>query len=383
MSSEVLYLDNAATSYPKPPGVYDVLGQYLLGAGANPGRSGHRMAVQAERAIEETRVLVARMFGLNDWRRVIFTLNTTDSLNLAMKGVLRSGDHVITSLLEHNSVSRPLQRLFQDHVISLTQLPFSGEGFVEPDEVRRAIRPETRLIVITHVSNVLGTIQPIEQIGRIAHEAGVLFLVDAAQSAGVLPISMDAWNIDLLAMPGHKALMGPPGVGILLAGERVQLAPWREGGTGGNSEDPVQPEDWPFRLEAGTPNTVGIAALRAGLEFVLKEGLDKIAQHERSLGSRLIEGLRDDPRVRVYGTLRSENRTGPISINLQPYTSAEAAAALDQGFDIAVRPGLHCAPYAHRQLQTLPEGALRISPGYFNTESDIDRCLEALRELLD
>ena len=377
----MLYLDNAATSFPKPEVVYRELQDYLRRDGASPGRGGHQWAVRVEKNLDDTRSLLARFFGMDDYRRVIFTLNGTDSLNMAIKGVVRPGDHVVTSLLEHNSVSRPLKQLESDGSITLTQLPFSQEGFVDPDDFRRALTSRTRLVVLLHASNVLGTLQPIAEVGRICRRHEALFLVDAAQTAGIVPIDMQAMQIDLLAFPGHKALFGPPGMGVLLVGHRVQPVPWREGGTGFDSEDPVQPRQLPYLLEGGTPNTLGVAALRAGLGFVTGEGLDRIRGHEQRLLTRLIESLRDNPKIRLYGSLDLSRRVGSLTLNREGYTASEVGMILDNAFEIAVRPGLHCAPYLHRELGTAPEGAIRISPGYFNTEEDIERCLSALEQL--
>ena len=380
-ASIMLYLDNAATSFPKPEVVYRELQDYLRREGANPGRGGHQWAVRVEKTLDDTRSLLARFFGMDDYRRVIFTLNGTDSLNMAIKGVVRPGDHVITSLLEHNSVSRPLKQLESDGIISLTQLPFSQEGFIDPDDFRRALTSRTRLVVLLHASNVLGTMQPVAEVGGICRRHQALFLVDAAQTAGILPIDMQGMQIDLLAFPGHKALFGPPGIGVLLVGHRVHPVPWREGGTGFDSEDPVQPRQLPYLLEGGTPNTLGVAALRAGLGFVTGEGLDRIRGHEQRLLTRLIESLRDNPKIRLYGSLDLSRRVGSLALNREGYTASEVGMILDNAFEIAVRPGLHCAPYLHRELGTAPEGAIRISPGYFNTEEDIERCLSALEQL--
>ena len=380
-ASIMLYLDNAATSFPKPEVVYRELQDYLRRDGANPGRGGHQWAVRVEKTLDDTRSLLARFFGMDDYRRVIFTLNGTDSLNMAIKGVVRPGDHVVTSLLEHNSVSRPLKQLESDGIISLTQLPFSQEGFIDPDDFRRALTSRTRLVVLLHASNVLGTMQPIAEVGGICRRHQALFLVDAAQTAGILPIDMQDMQIDLLAFPGHKAMFGPPGTGVLLVGQRVQPVPWREGGTGFDSEDPVQPRQLPYLLEGGTPNTLGVAALRAGLRFVTGEGLDRIRGHEQRLLTRLIESLRDNPKIRLYGSLDLSRRVGSLALNREGYTASEVGMILDNAFEIAVRPGLHCAPYLHRQLGTAPEGTIRISPGYFNTEEDIERCLSALEQL--
>ena len=377
----MLYLDNAATSYPKPESVYKELDGYLQREGANPGRGNYQFAFQTEKTIEDTRLLAANFFGISDHHRVIFTLNGTDSLNIAIKGVVHPGDHVITSLLEHNSVSRPLKQLEKNQVITLTQIPFSSEGFVDPDDFRKAITARTRLIILLHASNVLGTIQPIAEVGKICRENNLLFLVDAAQTAGIIPIDMSTSHIDLLACPGHKSLLGPTGIGLLLIGDRASLSPWREGGTGIDSENPIQPFELPYLLESGTPNTLGIAGLRAGMQFVIKEGFDNIRSHDQRLLSQLITILREKKESQLYGCLDLNQRVGSLALNWSEYTSSEVGAILDGSFQIAVRSGLHCAPYVHRYLKTAPDGLVRISPGYFNTIEDIFQCCEALDQL--
>ena len=377
----MLYLDNAATSYPKPESVYNELNGYLEREGANPGRGNYQFAFQTEKTIEATRLLAGQFFGMPDHHRVIFTLNGTDSLNIAIKGTVQPGDHVITSLLEHNSVSRPLKQLEENQVITLTQIPFSTEGFVDPNDFRKAITSRTRLITLLHASNVLGTIQPITEIGKICRENNLLFLVDAAQTAGIIPIDMSTSHIDLLACPGHKSLLGPTGIGLLLIGDRASLSPWREGGTGTHSENPRQPKELPYLLESGTPNTLGIAGLRAGMQLVIREGFDKIRSHDQKLLSQLVTMLVEKKECQLYGSLDIDQRVGSLAINWKNYTSSEVGAILDESFQIAVRPGLHCAPYVHRYLKTAPEGLIRISPGYFNAMEDIYECCEALYQL--
>ena len=334
----MLYLDNAATSYPKPESVYNELNGYLEREGANPGRGNYQFAFQTEKTIEATRLLAGQFFGMPDHHRVIFTLNGTDSLNIAIKGTVQPGDHVITSLLEHNSVSRPLKQLEENQVITLTQIPFSTEGFVDPNDFRKAITSRTRLITLLHASNVLGTIQPITEIGKICRENNLLFLVDAAQTAGIIPIDMSTSHIDLLACPGHKSLLGPTGIGLLLIGDRASLSPWREGGTGTNSENPRQPKELPYLLESGTPNTLGIAGLRAGMQFVIREGFDKIRSHDQKLLSQLITMLGEKKECQLYGSLDIDLRVGSLAINWKNYTSSEVGAILDESF--LVKSGL-------------------------------------------
>src|SRR6266581_6548877 len=291
-----IYLDNAATTYPKPEQVYRGMEAFVRASGANPGRGGHKRAVEAEGMINDTRRLLARLFGFSRPERIVFGHNATDGLNMAIKGVLRQGDHAITSILEHNSVSRPLNHLEQDGVISLTRLPATAEHLIDPDVVARAFRPNTRLVALTHASNVTGTIQPVAAIGRIARERGALFLVDAAQSAGVVPLDFEQDGIDLLAFTGHKGLLGPTGTGGLVVGERADVAAWREGGTGGDSSSPVQPPELPHRLEGGTPNVFGIAGLREGARLLHERGVDGVLAHERLLLTTFHAALKDPER---------------------------------------------------------------------------------------
>src|SRR5713101_358845 len=279
----MIYLDNAATSFPKPESVYQALDRFARTDLANPGRAGHKMALAAERALDDARHLLNQLFHGEGPERFVFTLNCTDALNMAFKGMLAEGDHVITTDLEHNSVSRPLRKMELDRRIALTRVMADAGGTVDPDDFRKAITSRTRLISLTHASNVLGTIQPVAEVGRIARDHGLLFLVDAAQTAGVVPIDVQAMNIDLLAFPGHKSLLGPTGTGALYVGHRAQVRAWREGGTGGDSSSETQPREFPHFLEGGTPNVLGVAGLAAGIRYVQDEGLDRIRTHETAL----------------------------------------------------------------------------------------------------
>ncbi|MBX7218764.1 MAG: aminotransferase class V-fold PLP-dependent enzyme [Blastocatellia bacterium] len=378
----MIYLDNAATSHPKPENVYVALGAFLRQVGGNPGRGGHWAALEAEKTLAEVRLKLARLIGAPTTpERVVFTFNASDGLNMAIKGVLEDGDHVITSGLEHNSVMRPLARLQETRGIEVTVLPFDARGLVDPDDFRRAITPRTRLMILSHASNVIGTVQPIEEIGAIARENGLLFLVDAAQTMGVIPVDVKFSNIDLLAAAGHKGLMGPPGTGFLYVGERAELTPWREGGTGGNSLAELQPMEFPYWLESGTPNTVGIAALGAALEYLTSRGIEHIHQHEMRLLSRLAEGLCEIEGISIFGPTDPERGVGVLSFTLEGFDPQEIGIVLDDSFGVAVRPGLHCAPATHHRLGTLPLGTVRVSPGAFNTEADIDVLLEAVQGL--
>lgn len=383
----MIYLDNAATSYPKPEGVYRGMEAFVRASGANPGRGGHRRAVEAESMIGDTRRLLARLFGAPRPERIVFGCNATDALNMAIKGVLRPGDHAITSVLEHNSVSRPLNRLEQEGGITLTRLPATAAHLIDPDAVRRALTPKTRLVALTHASNVTGTIQPVRDIGRIVREHGALLLIDAAQSAGAVPIEVERDGIDLLAFTGHKGLLGPTGTGGLYVGERAEVRPWREGGTGGDSTRPVQPDEFPHRLEGGTPNVFGLAGLREGVRHLLEKGVESVLPHERGLLAAFLGALRDPGRFEFFGAdrdlveRRGEGRVGLLSLTVRRFEPSEFAAVLDSQFDIAVRPGLHCAPYAHRHLGTFPGGTVRLSVGVLNTADEMREAAAAFEEV--
>lgn len=385
----MIYLDHAATSFPKPEAVYRGMDAFIRSAAANPGRSGHRLAVEAEAMVDETRRLTARLMGFRFPERVIFTFNATDALNMAIKGLLRPGDHAITSVLEHNSVSRPLNQMERDGVITLTRLPVGSEHIIDPDDVARAFKPSTRLVALTHASNVTGTIQPIGAVGRVVRERDSLFLVDASQSAGVVPIEFEASHIDLLAFTGHKALLGPTGTGGLLVGERAEVSPWREGGTGGDSSSPVQPRELPCRLEGGTPNVFGIAGLRESIKMLLERGVENILAHERALIAEFYFSLKAPQGLNWYGADRpierrhGEGRIGLVGVNLSGFEPAELAAVLDERYGIAVRAGLHCAPYAHKHLGTYPQGFVRLSVGLLSTIDDIRQAAAAFNEIME
>lgn len=379
----MIYLDNAATSFPKPEPVYQALDRFARTTLANPGRAGHKMALASERVLDEGRHALNQLFNGEAPERWAFTLNCTDALNMAIKGSIRPGDHVITSDLEHNSVSRPLRRLEKDGVITLTRVA-SDEGYLDPEEFRRALTPNTRMIAVTHAANVLGTVQPIEAIARIAREADALMLVDAAQSAGVLPIDLRATPIDFLAFPGHKALYGPTGTGALYVGPRAHPRVWREGGTGGDSSSETQPEMLPYSLEGGTPNVLGVAGLSAGIAWVAERGLEASRKHEVDLLQEVVDwaGAHASDGWQVAGRWDPAAHVGALSLVVpEGITPQDLGAILDTSFDIAVRPGLHCAPYIHRRLGTFPDGTIRLSPGPFSTREDIAAFLDALTQI--
>lgn len=377
----MIYLDNAATSFPKPEAVYQALDFFARHDLANPGRAGHKMALAAERALDDCRHLLNQFFHGEGPERFIFTLNCTDALNMAFKGVLKDSDHVITTNLEHNSVSRPLRAMELAGKITLTRLAADSGGTIDPDAVKRAITPKTRLIAMAHGSNVLGTVQPIEAIGKLARARAALFLVDAAQTAGVIPIDIQAMCIDLLAFPGHKSLLGPTGTGALYVGPAAIVGAWREGGTGGDSSSETQPRDYPYFLEGGTPNVLGVAGLSAGIKFVQERGLEPIHRHEVELIELLASRLEQIGGFEIFGHRDWPRRVGTLSFRCESLPAAELGGILDQAFDIAIRPGLHCAPYIHRAIGTFPDGAIRVSPGPFNTTDDIDALANALAEI--
>jgi len=377
----MIYLDNAATSWPKPEIVYKTMDAFLRTKGGNPGRGSNSMALAARETVEETRRLVARLINVSETNRVIFTLNCTDALNLGLKGFLKPGDHVVTDCIGHNSLVRPLRKLERQGV-KVTGLPPSPDrGVVSPSDIEAAITRDTRLIVVTHASNVNGIIQPIEEYGAVARKHKIVFMVDAAQTAGKYPIDAAASNIDLLAFSGHKGLFGPPGTGVLFISEHVNLDTTREGGTGSFSEQEEQPEILPDKFESGTLNSAGIAGLGAGLKFIFDETLDKIIAHEKFLTDKLIAGLSDIPGVNLYLPKDLSQMVPVVSFNVKGYQPGEAGTILDQAFDIKVRAGLQCAPAAHKTFGTFPSGIVRISPGYLNLAEEIELTVKAVERI--
>lgn len=377
----MIYLDNAATSWPKPESVYRAMDKFMREDAGNPGRGGHSLAIAAERAIDEARVLVARLINAPEPERIIFTFNCTDALNLGLKGLLKPGDHVITSRIGHNSLARPLTKLEGQGVRIARLSPSNKAGLLSAGDIEGAIEEDTKLVVVTHASNVTGIVQPVEEYGAVVRKRGRILMVDAAQTAGAFPIDVQAANIDLLAFSGHKGLLGPTGTGVLYIGDRVDLDSLREGGTGSHSEQEEQPFELPNRYESGTPNTVGIAGLGAGLKYIHEEGVEKIRRHERSLRERMAEGLARIQGVTQYGPGDTYEQAPIVSFNLNGWDPLEVAAVLDQAFDIKVRAGLHCAAAAHKTFGTYPRGTVRASPGCFNTTSEIELALEAMAKI--
>lgn len=357
--------------------------RFLEEIGANPGRSGHRMSIDAARSMYSAREAIANLFHAEDPLRVIFGINITDGINLALHGLLKPGDHVITSSMEHNSVMRPLNDLSQNGVY-FTQVACNADGSLDPALVEQAVQPNTQMIVINHASNVCGTLLPVEEIGRIARQHGLLFLVDTAQTAGTIPIDMQQACIDLLAFTGHKSLYGPMGTGGLILGDRVKpedLHPLRQGGTGSRSEREVQPNFFPDRCESGTPNAVGLAGLLASVEWINQQGISLIHAHKAALCGQLLEGLGNIPGVTVYGPCSVTMQTPTVGFNIQNMEPSTVGMRLDDEFAVLSRVGLHCAPSAHHTIGTLPIGCVRFSIGYFNTREDIDHAVRAISAL--
>ncbi|HOJ14431.1 MAG TPA: aminotransferase class V-fold PLP-dependent enzyme [Deltaproteobacteria bacterium] len=383
MGEELVYLDNAASSWPKPEPVVRAVERMVREVGANPGRSGHRLSVEAARAITEARCAMAGLLGASNPLRVVFTKNATEALNMAIRGLLRPGDRVVVSSMEHNSVMRPLMAE-RGRGVEVEVVRCSPEGRLDPDDVKRALKRRTRLVIHVHASNVSGCVTPAAEIGRIAREHGAFYCVDAAQSAGCLPIDVERMNVDLLAFTGHKSLYGPQGTGGLYVAEGVDahLQPLMAGGTGSLSEREEQPAFMPDRYESGTPNTPGIAGLLEGVTFVASLGVDTIRRHETSLAALLMDALSEIPGVRVVGPTDRESRVAIVSIVVAGMDPGEIAYRLDEDHGVLCRPGLHCAPSAHATLATFPAGTLRFSIGYFNTEEHIHRAVSALKSIV-
>ncbi len=380
----MIYFDNAATSWPKPPEVARAMAHFMSDVGANPGRSGHRLSVEAGRILYQAREAVAELFNAPDPLRVVLGANVTEALNLVLRGYLHPGDHVVVSAMEHNAVMRPLRALERQGV-ALTVVTCSPEGFLEPASVEEALRPNTVLVVLNHASNVVGTLLPVAEVGAICRQRGLLLLVDTAQTAGAYPVDVQADRIDLLAFTGHKSLYGPMGTGGLIVGERVDLArlePLKRGGTGSRSEREEQPDFLPDVYESGTPNAVGLAGLAAGVRWVLGRGVETIRAHEVALTQQLIDGLRAIPGVTVYGGLDANRQTATVSFNVAGMDSSVVGLRLDEEHDIMCRVGLHCAPAAHKTLGTFPVGTVRFGLGASNTAAEVETALEAVRQLV-
>ena len=375
----MIYLDNAATTLQKPPQVVDAVVQ-AMGSFGNSARGTHEGALAASRIIYDTRCKLASLFGCKRADHVAFTCNSTEALNAAIHGCIRSGEHVISTDLEHNSVLRPLYRLEAEENVSVSFVPADKRGNIDYADFERLLRPETRAVVCTHASNLTGNVLDLARIGAFAHAHGLLFIVDASQSAGVLPIDMEKMHIDVLCFTGHKSLMGPQGTGGLCVREGVDIRPWKVGGTGVQTYSTAQPAQMPTRLEAGTLNGHGIAGLGASLDFLRETGIDTIHAHETALLRRFVAGAREIPGVTLYGDFDRE-RTAVAALNIAGLDSGEVSDILAEDYGIATRPGAHCAPRLHRALGTEEQGAVRFSFGWYNTEEEVDEALRAVREI--
>jgi cysteine desulfurase family protein len=381
----MIYLDNSATTFPKPDVVYDFMTNFYRKHGVNPGRSGFDAAIETEEIVFNTRKLLTELFnGGSDPNRLTFSYNATDSLNMILQGLSEKGDHVIATMLEHNSVLRPLYCMEQQGIIDVTYLPFDASGYVVPDDVRKAIRPKTKFLVCTHSSNVIGTIQPLAEIGKICKELGVIFVVDGSQSAGAIPVDMQACNIDVYIFTGHKCLMGPTGIGGSYVREGVHIRQTRYGGTGVRSAYPAHLEEYPYRLEAGTLNLLGIAGLNAGIKWILAKGMDNLHRQEMLLWDKLRLALEDIDDIVIYCATGTENQNPVLSFNIRGFEAADVGTMLDVDYNIACRTGLQCAPKLHERLNTTDiHGTVRLSLGAFNTDADIDTTINAIKDIAE
>ena len=383
MPDELIYCDNAATTFPKPPEVMAFATDWYARFGVNPGRSGTDLAIEAEAMVRKTRERLARFFGTTgDPDRLVFTQNASDSLNIAIQGMLQAGDHVITTDLDHNSVLRPIYHMTQYDGIESTYLAFNDRGRIDPDDLSAAIQSNTRLVVMTHGSNALGTVQPIAEVGRICREKGVPLVLDVAQTAGMFPIDMEAMNVDVVCFTGHKSLMGPSGIGGMYVRDGIEIAPLRYGGTGVRSEHPDHLDEYPWRLECGTGNLLGIAGLHAAQDWIDEQGFDTIVAKERALTERMLTGLKEIDGVTIYGDTRVEDHLPVVSVNVDGMMANNVGTLLDVKFGIATRTGLQCAPRVHQRLDTVSrKGTVRISLGAFNTDAHVDAVLDGLTDI--
>jgi len=381
---KLIYFDNASTSWPKPESVYSFMTDFYRSTGVSPGRSGYELGIEAATLLDKLRLRLTKFFGGDEDapERLCFGYNATDAMNLIIPGLLKAGDHVITTEVEHNSVIRPINTLVRDGGVEATFVPFDGAGFVNPEDIARAIRPNTRLVIVNHGSNVIGTVQPVAEIGRICREHSIPFALDVSQTAGVVPIDMKAMNVDVLAFTGHKSLMGATGIGGLCVRKHLEIRQVRAGGTGVNSEYPYQLAEYPWRLEYGTINMLGVAALWAGQEWLDAEGITNIHAREMRLARRFVEGVRDIPDIQLYCCDSLENHISTVSLNVGELEAGDAGLRLDIKHDIATRTGLQCAPLVHKRIGTAARrGTVRFSIGAFNTAAEIDAAIAAVAEV--
>ncbi len=380
--SQMIYLDNSATSFPKPEAVYDFMREFYCEHGVSPGRSGFDASIQTEEMVFETRrMLMELLNGDGDPNRLTFSYNASDSLNMIIQGLAEKGDHVVTTMLEHNSVLRPLHHLMLDGTIETTHVPFDARGYVDPDDIKKAIRKHTKMVVVNHSSNIIGTVQPVGEIGKICKEAGVLFVVDGCQSAGITEVDMQAMGIDVFVFTGHKCLMGPTGIGGSYVMEGIPVRMTRFGGTGVRSAQLTHLEEFPYRLECGTLNLLGVAGLHAGVKWIRQQGMQQLHRHEIALWDKLRKGLQQIENVTVYCAENTKNQNPVLSFNINGVEAGEVGTMLDVDYDIASRTGLQCAPMVHELLGTIDiHGTVRLSVGPFNTAEHIDAAILAVKE---
>jgi cysteine desulfurase family protein len=380
--SDLIFLDNGATSYPKPEEVYTFMDHFYRNFGVNPGRSGYDLCIETGELVEETRAMLTKFFNGTDPNRLCFSYNSTDALNLIINGLLKEGDHALTTNVEHNSVLRPLYHLHKFNGVELDYIPFDSKGFVDPDEFPKKFKKNTKLVVVNHASNVIGTIQPVKEIGKYCKENDIPFVIDVSQTAGKIPVDMDELNVDIVAFTGHKSLLGPTGIGGLYVREGIEIRHTRAGGTGVRSAVPTHLDEYPYRLEYGTMNTMGVAGLHAGVKWIEEKGLDTLHDQEMRLTAMLRDGLIDVEGVILYC---QEDLTDHISIflfNVDGLEALNTGTILDVDYNIASRTGLHCAPLVHKQLGTVDiHGAVRFGIGPFNTDEHIDTAIQAVKEI--
>jgi cysteine desulfurase family protein len=381
LADQTIYLDNAATVFPKPPEILDGALELFKRFGVNPGRSGYDLCLIGGDLVEQTRKELTEFFGGTDPDRLCFAYNASDALNILIQGMANSGDHVVSTTVEHNSVIRPLNHLRRDGVITVDYIPTASEGRIDPRDIAKAIRPETKLVVVNHGSNVIGTVQPVAEIGRICRERGIRFIIDTAQTAGVIPIDVQAMNVDALAFTGHKSLLAPTGIGGMYVAEGVEVKHTRAGGTGVRSAYPYHLDEYPYRLEVGTVNVLGVLGLHLALKHIAKRGMDEIYRHEMELFTTLQQGMEKIDGVTLHGTKQLTDRLPVLSITVEGWDPSDVGTLLDGDHNIACRTGLQCAPLIHDQMGTSPRGTVRLSVGPMNVAADVKAAVEAIRAI--